>query len=134
MGEAKKHKGGCHCGAVRYEIELDLTAPVNRCNCRFCTMTATANVIVKPSAFTLLSGADSLAEYQRNEGPNRFPFCKVCGIHAFGTGHLPQLGGDFYAANILTLDDVDPSRLTYVYWDGRHNNWASGSRAEPWPV
>jgi hypothetical protein len=134
MSEAKKVKGGCHCGAVRYEIEIDLTQPINRCNCRFCTMTATANVIVKPQAFTLLDGADSLADYRVGQSPNRFPFCKVCGIHAFGQGHLPQLGGDYYAANVLTLDDVDPSRLTYVYWDGRHNNWRAGTRPEPWPV
>jgi hypothetical protein len=130
----KIHGGGCHCGAVRFEAELDLDEAVNRCNCTMCTKLAQANVVIKPDAFRLLSGADSLTDYRRGDGPNHSPFCKVCGVHCYAYGNVPELGGDYYAVNVLCLDDIDPSLLTAQHWDGRHDNWAAGPRPAPWPV
>ena len=28
--------GGCHCGALRFEVELDLSAGTAKCNCTYC--------------------------------------------------------------------------------------------------
>src|SRR6185369_12389006 len=55
--------GGCHCGAVRFEVTLDMSQPASRCNCSVCTKIAPTAKIVKPSAFTLLAGEDALAAY-----------------------------------------------------------------------
>jgi len=134
MSEIKTHTGSCHCGAVRFQAELDLGAPANRCNCTFCMKTQVANVVIKPSAFKLLAGADDLVDYQKEGHPNHMPFCRHCGTHVFGYGNVEELGGDFYAVNVNCLDDADPVTLGYIYWDGRHNNWASGPRQEPWPA
>jgi hypothetical protein len=128
------YQGSCHCGAVRFEVDLDLGQPVSRCNCSACTKFATAVATVKPSAFRLLSGEESLADYQRGGGPNHAPFCRRCGAHAFGHGNLPELGGEYRAVNVNCLDGVEVSRLRYQYWDGRHDNWDAGTRPEPWPI
>jgi hypothetical protein len=133
-GGMKKHSGGCHCGALRFEVELDLDAGGTRCNCSICTMVAQTSSIVKPSAFHLLSNEDSLATYAWGGKTGTRYFCKTCGIHAYGRGHLAELGGDYVTINLHCVDGVDPSQLKVMYWDGRHNNWHAGPRETPWPI
>jgi hypothetical protein len=128
------YRGGCHCGEVRFEAELDPSQPVGRCNCTLCTKRSTAGAIIKPAAFRVVAGADSLAEYAWGQRNCHYRFCRRCGIHVFGHGHLEVLGGDYVAVNVWTLDDIDPATLQYIYWDGRHNNWQAGPRPTPWPV
>lgn len=130
----KVHSGGCHCGAVRFEAELDLGAGATRCNCTICTKTGSTNVVVKPNAFRLLAGAESLGEYRVGTSPNSRSFCKRCGIHVFGQGDVVELGGAFVSVNVNSLEDVELSALKVQYWDGRHDNWAAGMRPEPWPM
>lgn len=128
-----KHAGGCHCGQVRYEAEVDLTAG-SMCNCTVCTKLATVGTICKPAQFRLIAGADALSTYEWGMKIGSRKFCKHCGTHCFGTGHLEQLGGDYVSINLNTLDDFDLAKITIRYWDGRHNNWQSGQRDQPWPV
>ncbi len=59
----------------------------------------------------------------------RRAFCKHCGVHCFGRGHLAQLGGDYVSVNFNALDDVDPSEVTVTHWDGGHDNWQAGPRS-----
>jgi len=33
------HRGGCHCGAVRFEFDAPATVDVTDCNCSMCDMT-----------------------------------------------------------------------------------------------
>ena len=35
----KTYHGGCHCGAVRFECELDFAGITSKCNCSICTKT-----------------------------------------------------------------------------------------------
>jgi hypothetical protein len=130
----KKHTGSCHCGAVRFEVEIDLGAGGSRCNCSICTKVSPTGGIVKPAAFTLLSGEDAVAEYRWGAKISGRFFCKTCGVHCFGRGHLDVLGGDFVSVNLNCLDGVELSELEPFYWDGRHDNWMGGRRSTPWPL
>ena len=131
----RKHEGTCHCGAVRFEVEFDLTGGrASRCNCTICKKLGVTGGLVKPPAFTLLRGEDSLSEYQCGARISTRFFCKHCGVHCFGRGHLDMLGGDFVSVNLNALDDAEVSEDVVVYWDGRHNNWQAGPRKTPWPI
>lgn len=129
-----KQKGSCHCGAVRFEVELDVGAGASRCNCSICTKVSSLTTSVKPAAFTLLAGEDALGKYEWGGKTGQRYFCKTCGVHCFGRGHLKELGGDFVSVNFNCFDDLELSTVKTTYWDGRHDNWYAGTRDTPWPM
>lgn len=131
-GKQKKHSGSCHCGDVRFEVDIDATAGT-RCNCSICTKTSITGGIVKPSAFVLLTDESKLSMYEWGGKISKRYFCKRCGVHCFARGHLEQLGGDYISVNLNCLDDLDMRDVSLIFWDGRHNNWQGGPRKEAWP-
>jgi len=134
MSQTKTYSGGCHCGAVRFEAELDLDEPAGECNCTLCTKRNATTMIVKPDAYRVVAGDDSVTEYSWRPDGIRFAFCRRCGVALHSRGDIPALGGKYASVNINTLDGIDPATQKVVHWDGRHDNWQAGPRDRRWPV
>lgn len=117
------YQGSCHCGAVRFEVDVDLSLGTGQCNCSICWKRGNWSVIVKPDAFRLLAGEQSLRGLRpKTEGTTQQ--CVVCGLQPFGRGDLPPLGGPYCSVNVRCLDGVDLSGVPVRYVDGRHDTWA----------
>ena len=127
----RTHSGSCHCGAFRFQADIDLSQGTSKCNCSICTKARAWFVIVKPDRFRLLSGAEAQAEYQWTPSGKPAPFlhyqfCRTCGIRTPGWGEHESFGGKFYFVPVASLDHVDPDELAAApirYVDGRHDRF-----------
>ena len=121
----KTYRGSCHCGAVRFEADLDLTQPSYRCNCSICRRNRFWAAVATPDRFRLLMGQDMLIEYLFNTRKGQHLFCKVCGVRAFGVGHDTPVG-TMYGVNIGCLEGVSEEELSKIpitWVDGMHDRW-----------
>jgi hypothetical protein len=91
------HSGGCHCGAVEFEVDAPAKIVATDCNCSICRMSGFLHLIVPRSRFRLLQGADRLSEYKFNTGVARHLFCSVCGVKSF---YVPRSNPDGYSVNV----------------------------------
>jgi len=122
----KTYTGGCHCGAVRFEADIDLSLGTLRCNCAICTQTRFWPAIVAPDAFRLLAGESELSEQMLDTSNSHYIVCKRCGVRAFGVGHSPDTGASAYGVNVTCLDDADLDDLAnspISYVDGHRGAW-----------
>lgn len=111
------HAGGCHCGAVSFEVEVPDEVEVADCNCSICAMTGYLHLIVPARDFRLLSGEEFLTTYEFNTGTAKHRFCRICGIKSF---YVPRSNPDGFDVNLRCLRS-QPAAVRVVGFDGR--NW-----------
>lgn len=122
----KTFNGSCHCGAVRWEADIDFSKGTLKCNCTICAKSRNWSVGLKPSEFRLLTDKSALSDYQWNSKQAHSVFCSTCGVRSYSYGNIPEIGGDYVAIQVACLDDATPEELLsgpIMYADGLHDNW-----------
>lgn len=112
-----KHTGGCHCGKVKFEVEMKLENGLS-CNCSICQMQGTILDFVPETSFKLVSGEGHLTDYMFNKKVIHHLFCKTCGVKPFGKANAPD-GTKMVAINVRCVDGVDLGKLKIREYDGR---------------
>ncbi len=113
-----RRSGGCHCGAVRFEVDLPQNSlTVQECNCSICRKSGFLHLIVPASRFRLIKGADALSVYKFNTYTAKHTFCRICGIKPF---YVPRSNPDGYDVNVRCFD-AEPANMKIEPFDGV--NW-----------
>ena len=113
-GALATHRGGCHCGRVRFEVDAPAGIAALDCNCSICRMSAFLHLIVPAARFRLLAGADALGEYRFNSGVAKHRFCRHCGIKSF---YIPRSNPDGVDVNVRCLDPATIERVDITPFD-----------------
>jgi hypothetical protein len=109
--------GGCHCGQVEFEVELEKAVVAHKCNCSICQRTGYLHLIVAAKQFNLLSDADNLEEYRFHTGVARHLFCKTCGIKSY---YVPRSHPDSISVNLRCVEVPEKVKVSIQSFDGQH--------------
>jgi len=112
------HKGQCHCGKVKYEVEAPEDLEVSECNCSICSKSGYLHLIVPAAKFNLIAGSENLQTYTFDTHEAKHQFCKTCGIKSF---YIPRSHPDGVSVNMRCLDDATIKSYIVEQFDGR--NW-----------
>ena len=112
------YTGGCQCGKVRYEVQMDI-GEVLACNCSRCARLGSLLAFAPASQFKLLSGDADLTKFEFNKHRIQHQFCSTCGIQSFAIGTQPKTGDKMAAINVRCLDGIDTDALKVRNVDGR---------------
>ena len=113
-----RHRGGCHCGRVRYEVDAPAEIAASDCNCSICNMTGYLHLFVPRQDFHLLAGQDELTTYTFNTGVAQHFFCRHCGVKSF---YVPRSHPEGISVNVRCIDPGTIKSLVVTPFDGR--NW-----------
>jgi len=109
--------GGCHCGAVRFEVLASGEVELLECNCSICRMTGYLHLIVDKNRFRLTKGAGKLTTYTFNTGTAKHHFCAICGVKSF---YVPRSKPYGYSVNVRCLDEGQVTVGRISPFDGQH--------------
>lgn len=112
------HTGGCHCGDVRFEIQVPPRARVLSCNCSMCNKLGYLHLIVDRDKFKLLTPEENIQTYTFNTRIAQHYFCKRCGVKSF---YVPRSHPDQYSVNVRCLDEGTFEPEEIIDFDGQ--NW-----------
>jgi hypothetical protein len=110
------HKGSCHCGQVRYEVEGEIESAME-CNCSICSRKGYMLWFVPRTALKLLTPPEALSTYTFNKHVIKHQFCRGCGCATFG--FAASNGVEMAAINVRCLEDVELTTLKRTQYDGR---------------
>lgn len=118
------HRGNCHCGKVRFEVDAPAVIEALDCNCSICEKTGYLHLIVPRSRFRLLEGESDLATYTFGTGVAKHLFCRTCGIKSF---YIPRSNPDGVDVNVRCLDRATIAEVRVAPFEGR--DWEAHGKA-----
>ena len=118
-----RHRGSCHCGAVRFEFEGAIHS-AEVCNCSICSRTGYLHWYAAPDQFRLVSGEDELSDYRFGTRVARNLFCRTCGVSAFRRARSDP---DKIDINLRCVEGLDLDALEIAHFDGLH--WEDAMRS-----
>jgi hypothetical protein len=116
--------GGCHCGAIRFEVTGEIRDLVV-CNCSICSKTAYIHWEVEPERFSLQTPRHAIRNYQFGTMTAQNYFCGNCGISPF---RRSRSAPEKVNINVRCLDGVDAEALPFERFDGR--NWEEAMKSK----
>ena len=128
VGVSEPADGECHCGAVKFRVQLsDGLHSAQRCNCSYCAKRGAVAVTAALADLEICEGEDMLTQYAFNTHTAKHYFCSRCGIH---THHQRRSNPQQYAINAACLTGVSPFDFRQVpVTEGRvHANDRDGGR------
>lgn len=103
------NRGACHCGSVKFEVDLPGGfEDLSRCNCSMCARRGAVVTSVPLDAFRILQGAENLTLYQFNTKTAEHYFCATCGIY---THHRRRSNPNQFGVNVACIEGVNPFEL-----------------------
>jgi len=121
------HRGGCHCGRVRFEVDAPAHIEAIQCNCSICRMSGFLHLIVPAARFRLMQGTEFLIEYTFNTGVAKHRFCRVCGIKPF---YVPRSNPDGFDINVHCLDPTTVASVEVRPFDDADRDAATAAIAD----
>ena len=112
------HRGGCHCGRVRFEVDAPARIEATDCNCSICRKSGFLHLFVSRDEFRLLQGEDSLTTYTFNTRMAKHFFCRHCGVKSY---YIPRSHPDGVSINVRCLEADTVAAVDITPFDGQ--NW-----------
>ena len=103
--------GSCHCGAVRFTVELPegLVDP-RHCNCSMCRRRGAIVATAYPDTLRIVQGQEHIRCYEFNTLTAKHYFCSICSICGIYTHHQRRSNPEQFSFNVGCLEDRDPLR------------------------
>jgi hypothetical protein len=117
------HRGGCHCGAIHFEVQADVDIEALDCNCSICAKAGYLHLIVPRTAFRLQADESQLIRYRFGSGVGEHLFCRICGVKSF---YIPRSNPDGVDVNVRCLEPDGIRSLRITPFDGR-GSWESAA-------
>jgi hypothetical protein len=103
MANLKTFQGSCHCQAIQFEIDTDVSE-ITTCDCSICRRKNALMVKIHESSMRILVGEEFLTIYQFHSNTAEHYFCNVCGIYPF---HRKRVTPDYFGVNVFCLENFD---------------------------
>lgn len=128
--------GGCHCGAIRFALQLDDDTKLSprRCGCSFCRKHGGLYISAPGARLDIgIASDEAVSRYAFGHKTAEFLICKTCGVFPAVTC---QIDGRLYAVlNANTLNppiEADDTDVPVADYESENVTDRLGRRRERW--